>query len=62
MTSLLVYLRCKTIKNVVEKINCKFLTTNCRKLLSESKFGCYKTIEDGHYKTSRNKYERERKL
>ena len=36
--------RCKTIKNVLEKINCKFLTTNCRKLLSESKSECNKTI------------------
>ena len=61
-TSLLVYSRCKPIKNVLEKTNSKFLMTTRRKLLSESKSECNKTQEEGHYKTSRNKYERERKL
>ena len=62
MTSLLVYLKCKTIKNVLEKTNRKFLMAKRRKLLSESKSECNKTLEKGHYKTSRNKYEKERKL
>ena len=34
--------------------------TNRSKLLSE--YTCKKTLEEGHYKTSANKYERERKL
>ena len=36
--------------------------TTRRTLLSKSKSECNKTLEEGHYKTSRNKYERERKL
>ena len=36
--------------------------TNRSKLLSEAKSKCNKKIEEGHYKTSRKKYERERKL
>ena len=36
--------------------------TNGSKLLSESKSKCNKNIEEGYYKTSRKKYERERKL
>ena len=36
--------------------------TNRNKLLSESKFKCNKILEGGDYKTSRNKYESERKL
>ena len=52
----------KPIKNVLEKINYRFLMTTRRTLLSKSKSECNKTLEEGHYKTSRNKYERERKL
>ena len=36
--------------------------TNPNKLLSESKSEYNKTLEEGHYKTIRNKYGRERKL
>ena len=58
MTSLLIYCRCK--KNVQEKTNCRFLMANRNKLLCESE--CNKTSEEGHYKTIRNKNERERGL
>ena len=51
---------------MLEKTKCIFLMTNHSKLLSESecksKSEYNKTLEEGHYKTSRNKYERERKL
>ena len=60
MTSLLVYWRCETIKNVLQETNYKFLMTNRSKLLRKSK--CNKILEEGHYKTSKNKYEREREI
>ena len=46
-----------TIKNVPWKL--QLSDTNCSKLLSESE--CNKTLRKGHYKTSRNKYERAKK-
>ena len=36
--------------------------TNRSKLLSESKSEFNKTLEEGHFRTNRNKYEREIKL
>ena len=63
MTLLLIYWRCKTIKNVVKRTNYKFLMINRSKLQSvESKFKCNKTLEEWHYKTSRNKYENEKTI
>ena len=59
MTSLLIYYRCKTIKKVLEKTIFKFLITNRSKLLSESERN--RPLEEGDYKTSRNKDERGRK-
>ena len=59
MTSLLIYYRCKTIKKVLEKTICKFLITNRSKLLSKSERN--RPLEEGYYKTSRNKDERGRK-
>ena len=45
MIPLLVYRRCKTIKNVLETTKCKFLMTNRSKLLSEFKSEWKKTLE-----------------
>ena len=46
MTSLLVYLRCKTTKKVLEKTNCKFVMTNRNKPLSQCQIN--KTLEEGN--------------
>ena len=46
-------------KGTPGRANCKFLMTNRSKLLSESE--CNKVLKEGHYRTSRNKYERGKK-